>query len=387
MDDYYLWYKEMPSVDLSSVTTAEEALKKLTLQPKDRYSYVDSQAAQSAFFEEGVAIGAGFGMAQIDGQVFVNYVRPSSPADLAGLKRADRLVTVNGIAITDLASANTPIGPREVGVRLDMTVARNGQIVNVNLVKDKFPIITVSDTKVIDVGGRKVGYLYFFAFIARASADWAAAIASLKQQGAQDLIVDLRHNGGGYLYTASEISGSLRTTPPVGAELLSALTFNDKHSNDNSNIFIQNYSTNNRFGKVVFLTTAASCSASEALINGLAPYQPVAVIGTTSCGKPVGFTPKNYGTTKVFAIVDFALLNREGKGDYFAGLTPTCSVREVLNTGLGDPSESLLAAAVTHIVSGTCPVANAGQQTKSLQTHGQEKYGRSVGVNSQWGLY
>jgi carboxyl-terminal processing protease len=388
MQDYYLWYKELPDVDVSKLTTAEEALDKLAIKPKDRFSYIDTQANQSAFFEEGQAVGAGFGMVEKNSQVFINYVRPDSPAEKAGLKRADRLVSANGTAITDIASTDKPIGPREVGVKLDMTVERGGQNVNLTMVKDKYPIVTVSNSKVIDVNGRKVGYLYFFAFIRRTADDWATTIAQLKAQGAQDLIVDLRHNGGGYLDTAGQIAGAIRTSNQAGAETLTSLKFNDKHTRDNSTTLISsNNGSATRFGKVVFLTTKASCSASEALINGLSPYQSTAIIGTTTCGKPVGFTPRDYGTTKVFSIVTFELVNKNNDGNYFDGLKPTCNVEEVLNSGFGDPTEPLLAAAKTYLSTGACPVAGSAPTVKSLTFGADAIYGRSTGVNTRWGLY
>ncbi len=387
MQDYYYWYKEIPNVDVSGFKTAEEALPKLIVTPKDRFSYIDTQANQNAFFQEGIAVGAGFGMVEKNSQVLINYVRPASPAQKAGLKRADRLVSVNGTAITTIDSVDKPIGPREVGVKVDMTVEREGQTVTLSMVKDKYPIETVSDAKIIDVAGRKVGYLYFFAFIARTKDDWTAAVDSLKQQGAQDLIVDLRHNGGGYLYTAGEISGSLRTTAQTGTEPLSTLRFNDKHTRDNDTTNITNYSSTNRFGKVIFLTTKSSCSASEALINGLAPYQETIIIGTTTCGKPVGFTPRNYGTTKVFSIVTFETVNRDGNGNYYDGLKPTCSVEEALTTGFGDANEPLLATASTYLKTGACPATANSTVTKGASLGADVKYGRSVGVNSRWGLY
>jgi carboxyl-terminal processing protease len=387
MQDYYLWYKELANVDVSGLKTAEEALEKLAIKPKDRFSYIDTQANQNAFFEEGQAVGAGFGMVEKNNQTFINYVRPGSPAETAGLKRADRIITANGTAITTPASADVPIGPREAGVKLDMTVERAGQTVNLTMVKAKYPIVTVSDSKVIDVGGRKVGYLYFFAFIRRTADDWTTTVNQLKAQGAQDLIVDLRHNGGGYLDTAGQISGSLRTTAQNGSEPLTTLTFNDKHSRDNSTTFISTNSSTPRFGKVIFLTTAASCSASEALINGLAPFQPTVIIGTTTCGKPVGFTPREYGSTKVFSIVTFELVNRDKSGNYFDGLKPTCTVDEVLTGSFGDPTEPLLAAASTYLRSGSCPLAANGATTKALTSGAEAVFGRSAGVNRRWGLY
>lgn len=77
-----------------------------------------------------------------------------------------------------------------------MELNRAGSTVNVSMVKAQYDIITVSNTSVQVSNGRRVGYLYFFAFIDRTVNDWNAAIANLRAQGAQDLVVDLRHNAG-----------------------------------------------------------------------------------------------------------------------------------------------------------------------------------------------
>ncbi len=388
MQDYYLWYKELSNADLTGVTTAKDALEKLKVLPKDRYSYIDTTANYNAFFEEGKAVGAGFGMVERNSQILISYVRPGSPAEAAGLKRADRIVKANGVtAGTTIKSLDDAIGPREVGVRLVLEVERNGSPLSLDMTKAKYDILTVTNSNLLTVNGRKVGYVYFFAFIQRTTADWNAAIAALRAQGAQDLIVDMRHNGGGYLNTAGELAGTLKATLPGTNDVLTQLRFNDRHSNENSSTRIGRADLGARFGKVVFLTTEGSCSASEALMNGLAPFQTVVSIGTKTCGKPVGFTPRTVGT-QVFSIVTFDMANTAGTANYYDGLQPTCTVEDTFTGQFGTSSEPLMATALSYLGSGSCPVAaNTNGSEKSASSPNKTVYGRTADVAGQFGLY
>ena len=114
--------------------------------------------------------------------------------------------------------------------------------------------------------------------------------------------------------------------------------------------------------RVTVLTTSGTCSASEAVINGLrgADVQ-VDVIGSTTCGKPYGFTPvPNCGTT--YFSIEFKGVNNKGFGDFSDGLAPTCQVADDLSRPLGDRSEGLLAAALSYRETGTCPPASRARQ-------------------------
>ena len=59
MNDTYLWYQQIPQVDLAQYTSAEELLEALKVSP-DRYSYITSQATHEAFYDEGTYEGFGF---------------------------------------------------------------------------------------------------------------------------------------------------------------------------------------------------------------------------------------------------------------------------------------------------------------------------------------
>jgi hypothetical protein len=109
--------------------------------------------------------------------------------------------------------------------------------------------------------------------------------------------------------------------------------------------------------RVTVLTTAGTCSASEAVINGLRGVDvEVNIIGGQTCGKPYGFTPvDNCGTT--YFSIEFKGVNAKGFGDYPDGLAPTCTVADDLGHAVGDPAEGMLAAALSYRATNACPAS------------------------------
>ena len=129
--------------------------------------------------------------------------------------------------------------------------------------------------------------------------------------------------------------------------------------------------------RVFILTGDGTCSASEALINGLRGIDvEVRLIGDATCGKPFGFYPQdNCGTT--YFSIQFQGINAKGFGDYADGFVPTktpvnphevlgCSVADDFSHALGQRQEARLAAALAYIETGSCPVVAA--TTRALAT-------------------
>src|SRR5256885_5068076 len=121
--------------------------------------------------------------------------------------------------------------------------------------------------------------------------------------------------------------------------------------------------------RVFVLTTSATCSASEAVMNGLAGVGvQVIQIGSTTCGKPYGFYPQdNCGTT--YFSIEFQAANAQGFSAYPDGFTPGgsggasfpgCVVNDDFTHALGDPSESLLFVAQGYAQNQTCLTPPAG---------------------------
>src|SRR5438874_13690601 len=110
--------------------------------------------------------------------------------------------------------------------------------------------------------------------------------------------------------------------------------------------------------RLVVITTGGSASASEMIINGLRPYMPVTVVGSTTHGKPVGQLTYNF-CDKVLYAVAFKSTNARGEGDYFGGIPADCAAPDDLDHPLGDASEGSLAAALQYLRTGISSTAPA----------------------------
>ncbi|MEG0886691.1 MAG: S41 family peptidase, partial [Janthinobacterium sp.] len=173
--------------------------------------------------------------------------------------------------------------------------------------------------------------------------------------GISDLVLDVRYNGGGYLDVASELAYMI-----AGPQITAGKTFEQVLANDKTrpeapvpfHAQSQGFAGPNPLPKgtllpslglkrVTLLTTGNTCSASEAIINGLRGVDvQVNLIGGTTCGKPYGFYPTpNCGTT--YFAVQFQGVNAKGYGDFADGMAPTCDVTDDYQHQLGDPAEGM----------------------------------------------
>lgn len=365
MQDWYLWYRDLPAIDPSAWSTPEQALAALKV-PQDRYSYIDSAATFDAFFDEGRALGFGFGYVLVGDELWIRYVQPHSNAQTAGLRRGDRITAIDGVPMATLIASNgvdAALGPATEGFRATFDLQRDTAPLFITMTKGWYTLASVLDARVIDRPGGKVGYLVFMSFTEPSRAEWLTALTQVQEAGAQDIIVDLRENGGGRLSVAALIASSLMPAGldnPVGTKL----EFNDRHTGSNQIFPLTPVANTGRVRRLAWITSARTCSASESLITSLVPYMAAALIGERTCGKPVGFTPPEFNG-KVYSIVTFRTLNRDGFSDYYSGLSPSCTTGEDYSRPYGDPAEPKLAAALQWLDGAGCPVA----ATKSVPRH------------------
>jgi len=125
--------------------------------------------------------------------------------------------------------------------------------------------------------------------------------------------------------------------------------------------------------RVFVLVGAGTCSASEAIVNGLRGVGvTVNLIGATTCGKPYGFYPTdNCGTT--YFSIQFQGVNQLGQANYADGFAPTCGAGDDFTHLLGDPAEGRLAAALSYRTNGVCaPAMSMAQSAKSANSAQRE---------------
>ncbi len=360
MKDLYFWADTTPTVDYASYATPADVLAAMVYSPKDRWSYVTSAAAYTSIFSYGKYLGYGFGVKLGNDGVWRLYiVYPGSPAATAGLRRGFTVTSLNGVSVTQIAAQNLwnqEFGADVAGTQMSVGfIGLDGVAGDVILTKSEITVPPVYDARILYFGGETVGYLSFTMFSNTTSAAVDDAFTRFKQAGIQQLVVDLRYNGGGLLNPAAYIAGRMVDGKAAGS-VFSRYRHNRAHRGLDR--LVRFYATGPvaAEGRVIFITTPSAASASESLINGLKPFMNVALVGSRTQGKPAGM----YGCQfcgNVIAAIAFELENAHGEGGYYDGIGVDCAADDGLTTELGNPAEPSLQAALSYAVNGNCPSA------------------------------
>ena len=374
MNSQYFWAGRSPSPSPEGYADPAVYLDALRFQgdddePRDRFSYIESRAAFDEFYVDGRTLGYGVAVNGTEGTLplKVRYVDPQSPAATAGVQRGDTVVSVNDTPAAALVQAGdfSVLSPGRAGDAMKLVLEANGVQRTVTLAAARYDLVPVTAAAVLPMGnGGKAGYLSLKDFITQAEGPLATAIADFRRQGATELILDLRYNGGGRVSTATHL-GSLVTGATYAGRTFTDLVYNAANQQRNARYRLASQ-PGAAFPRVVVLTGPRTCSAAEMVVNGLKPYADVVTIGSPSCGKPVGFSPVDQ-CDNVYSIVNFESLNANGQGRYYQGLPVTCAVRDDFAKNLGDPSEALTSAALSYLQTGACPAQPMGTAARALR--------------------
>ena len=366
MKHSYLWNQEVPDIDLASYEEPRDVLADLRYSEIDRWSRVADKVQSDALFEKGKTISYGFSHKRDDdGKIRISFVYADSPADNAGLRRGDEILEINRLSISEIDAGGLwgdMFGPRELGVTVDLQIAEGDGIRDVKLAREWIKIVTVPTSTIIQRSGRKIGYLYFTSFVDTAIPELDEAVARFNDADVDELVVDLRYNGGGRLSVARHLASLIAGDASKRREIAYHVQYNDDLSSENENYKLERLSHALHVKRVYFITTGRTLSASELVINSVRPYVDTYVIGGTTGGKPVGMRSFDF-CDKILYPITFRLVNVDGETDYYDGLAPDCVADDDLLNQLGAPSESSLAAALELIEDGTCesgdPMAGA----------------------------
>jgi len=392
MKRFYYWYDQVDPTnqidpkDTIAYPTPQTLVEALRYSPLDRFSGISDASTFNQFYGEGKFLGYGlrFVTDEITENLMVAYPLTGSSAYTNGVQRGDRIVEINGYSANGLSGDDWKAawGPDEAGATAELLVHPAGdpaQETTITLTKSLVTINTTQYSSVIDAGANNVGYLHFTNFLGSTAIEQLKSkFSEFTQNNINQLIVDLRYNGGGSVTTA-RLLGSLIGGEKTADSLFTKLIFNNKPDGyagySESFNFLSEVSNSLNLNRVVFITTSDSCSASELLMNSFIPTteMEVVVIGSTSCGKPVGFKPQSH-CGKSLSFVNFEIKNAANQGGYFdgisagySGLGAFCDAEDDITSPLGDSNESSVASALSYIENGQCSAIKrkSGMRLKS----------------------
>jgi len=349
LKSYYLWNDKVPTLNPSNYSDPYKLLEAVRYQAVDRYSFVMSKQEYLDYFQNSVYVGFGFSLAfDAQSNLRVAYIFNDSPLASVGVTRGWRITHINGSVPTsdNLASL---LGPSTAGVSaIFKMVDLDGVEHEGTFARKTVAFNSVLAKRVVDVGGKKVGYLAFQSFVSNSEAELNSAFLYFNQQGVEELVVDLRYNGGGLTSVATQLASQI-----IGSGNSSKVFFTYVHNSmqrqlDTTIKFSNNSYAINGLTKVAFIGTKGTASSSELVINGLKPYMDVKLVGAQTYGKPVGmyvFTYENYA----FFPICFSTQNSLGVGDYYNGLAVDVAANDDLARDFGDPLEDSFAKALQSI--------------------------------------
>lgn len=450
---YYLWVDDVPNLNLTQGsedwefflnkydTEYEDLFYSLLYKyghdkrtAVDRFSWIvdDYKKLENSFAGISKSFGFEFKLSRYsDGNDvfgYVTYIIPNSPAANSDLKRGDVFVSVNDTKLNtgnyhDLLfnSPSYSLGLANVTIEGDKkTISSNGKSVSLTAVE--LTENPVHMTKVFpNINGKTVGYLVYNSFTGTSEFNTALidSIGKLKDAGINELVLDLRYNGGGSIYSAT-LLGSMIYGKHKGTvfaktqynQLVQNYFVKEFGENSLNYNFVKEYRQKADDGQditiplnlldlsdVYIITSDGSASASELVINGLKPYMHVTQVGDTTYGKNVGSITlydyiddkgtKNPDHTWAMQPIVLKIANANDFSDYTAGLFPNY-IRNEWNyleniKPLGDPEEALLKVALDLISNKDVSVSDPAAPTKKLRRYsinGKSHYGEIQGLGS-----
>lgn len=338
---------------------------------------------------------------KVDSTSFVSFVRfitKESPAYYAGLRRGDYITKVNGLN-ANYDNIDAIVNALD-GEHIDLTTYKPSTQVEKSYSIDKviykfdpfFKDTVVTITSPNNKVTKKIGYAAYKSFTEFDSSSkepLERVINRFTTEGIQELVIDLRYNGGGSVFTAQNFIDYIAPTSANGQVMMvnhyNAMMQN-KHATILKNLpqrddndkpitgksyFDYNYSLSantdnvNKQGslnlpKVYFIVSSSSASASEMMINSLEPYMDITLIGasfsddgTKTYGKPIGFFEVRMGPeNNAFSmwISNFETKNAKGEGGYYDGIPTHYQAFDDIRYDLGDPRERSFRQAIRLIL-------------------------------------
>jgi carboxyl-terminal processing protease len=305
-----------------------------TLDPHSNYfdakEYEEFRINQnSQYFGIGAILGD---LRDKDGKVIATFIKATfeaAPANRAGLRYGDKIVEVNGTSMLGKSFVevrNFLIGPRGTNAKITVERYGTGSRETVNIVRDAVSQPSIPEATMIRPG---VGYIAMTGgFHQTTYAEFRQAMAELKSQGMEQLVLDLRNNPGGLVSQAYHVANTFLSR---GQKVL---TQRGRIQGAENSLAAENDSPDKT--PIVVLVNRNSASASEILAGALQDHDRALIVGESTYGKGLVQNPfpLEYGSMLLLTIAKYEtpsgrLVQRDySDGNLYNYLTDGGSLRD-----------------------------------------------------------
>ena len=311
MKDYY------KSVD--SNTLIEGAINGMLGSLNDEHTMYFDKKSKEAFDSELSGNYYGIG-AQIqltgEGTIKITKVFNDSPAEKAGLKAEDVFVSVDGVSVKGKNATEVANMLKSNTVKTSkIVIKREGNEINFDVTKENITLFSVS-SEMLKNNNKNIGYLSVSIFGQKTYSQFKDALLKLESQNMDSLIIDLRGNTGGYLYTVTNMLEEF-----VGKD---NIMYQIQSSNG-----VKKYKSSketSRKYKIVILVDENSASASEIMAASMKENYGAILVGKTTYGKGTVQTTKNLSNGSMIKYTIEKWLTPSGKNIDKEGIKPDYEV-------------------------------------------------------------
>ncbi|GAB5417435.1 MAG: S41 family peptidase [Crocinitomicaceae bacterium] len=271
--------------DLNSGSMSKAAIDAM-LKDLDPYTvyYHETDIEDYQLMTTGQYGGIGALIRKVGDFTFITEPYEDKPAQKAGLRAGDKILTIDGKDMVGKPSEEVSTalkGPK--GTEVEIEVERpNGGKKSFNVVRDEIKLDDVPYSGMMDDG---IGYIKLNSFTRTAHQEVLKAYTSLKAEGMEKLVFDLRGNGGGLLIEAVKIVNMFVPKNEV------VVTTKARVAEENRVYTTMSPPTDLDI-PVVILIDGGSASASEIVAGSLQDYDRAVIVGSTSFGK--GLVQRTY---------------------------------------------------------------------------------------------
>ena len=226
----------------------------------------------------------------------ITVVSPISggPSKKLGIRAGDKIVKIDNKVVAGVGFTNKDVADHlrgKKGTKVTVSIRRNSEknLIDFEITRDKIPIYSMDAAY---LATPTTGYIKLNRFAAESMTEVGGAIDSLNKLGMENLILDLRGNGGGYLRTAIQMADNFLETGKLIVYTQGKAFPRDEYNSTKKGNFEK--------GKLVILIDEGSASASEIVTGAVQDWDRALVIGRKSFGK--GLVQKPFSLTDGSAI-------------------------------------------------------------------------------------